>query len=235
MPQKSPKYNPYGATGGPQKQEEDQDSWMIAYGDMMTLLLVFFVLMFSISKVDPVKMQQVTESMKEAMTGAKGTTPTLKEIQEEMEQSIQDLQLQEIVSVNRDMNGISLVLKGESFFPSGSATLYPYTHAFLNEVVWQIQKTPYVVQIEGHTDNIPIRTARFPSNWELSASRAAAVVSYFERKGIPRKRMRIVGFADARPVDPKLGNTTPEARAMNRRVLITFLAEFAPETADDKW
>ncbi|HEB85271.1 MAG TPA: flagellar motor protein MotS [Bacteroidetes bacterium] len=228
MPDREPTWNPYRRTDTEDKKG-DQDSWMMSYGDMMTLLLVFFVLIVSISEVDPVKMQQVTQSLRNAVSGAQENVPTLREIEEEMLQSVKDLNLEEVVQVNRDRNGVQLMMKGESFFPSGEAILYPKTYPFLDEVAWQITKTPYLVAVEGHTDNVPIHTPQFPSNWELSGARAAAVVRYMELKhGLPRTRFRIVGFADAKPFDPELGNSTPEARARNRRVIIRFLNEFAP-------
>ncbi len=214
---------------------EDEDSWMTSYGDMMTLLLVFFVLIAAMSTIDPVRMQQVTQQMREAMTGEDVKVPTLKEIEDQLEESIEQLNLENQVAVQRDKDGVQLIMRGESFFASGSARLLPETYKFLNEVAWQIAKNPYMISVEGHTDNIPIRTSQFPSNWELSGARAAAVVRYFEQRSIPRNRMRIIGWADAKPVDPKLGNSTPAARAQNRRVVITFLNQFAQQSVDSEW
>lgn len=227
-------WNPYRKSDADDSQGES-DSWLMSYGDMMTLLLVFFVLIAAISEIDPVRMQMVTQSMRNAM-GQEQFVPTLKEIQEEMSQSVYDLNIDDMVSVERNRHGVQLLLNGESFFRPGSADLLPNTETFLNEVVWQIMKTPYLVSVEGHTDNIPISTPRYPSNWELSAARAASVVRYFEANDLPRSRFRIVGFADAQPYDPALGNSTAAARARNRRIVITFLNEFAPrETLGPEW
>ncbi|MFH0881387.1 MAG: flagellar motor protein MotB [bacterium] len=214
---------------------EDEDSWMTSYGDMMTLLLVFFVLIAAMSTIDPVRMQQVTQQMREAMSGEDIKVPTLKEIEDQLEESIEQLNLENQVAVQRDKDGVQLVMRGESFFASGSSQLLPQTYPFLNEVAWQIAKNPYMISVEGHTDNIPIRTAQFPSNWELSGARAAAVVRYFEQRSIPRDRMRIIGWSDAKPVDPSVGNSTPQARAQNRRVVITFLNEFVDKNIDSEW
>lgn len=224
-----------GGSKKPDIGKEDSDSWMTSYGDMMTLLLVFFVLIVSMSTIDPVRVQQVTQQMREAMTGEDINVPTLKEIEEELEESIEELNIEDVVKVEHSKDGVQLVMKGESFFASGSATLLPQTYSFLNEVAWQIAKNPYMVSVEGHTDNIPISTARYPSNWELSAARAASVVRYFEQRNIPRERMRIIGWADAKPVDPDLGNSTAQARAQNRRIVITFLNEFAVRSQDSDW
>ncbi|MCB2198383.1 OmpA family protein [bacterium] len=218
-----------------QKPKEDDDAWAMTYGDMMSLLLVFFILIVAISTVDPVRMQQVSQQLRESIGGKEEDVPTLKEIEQELKESISQLQIEEVVAVSRDKNGVSLVMRGESFFPSGSATLYPGTASFLNEVAWQIQKNPYMISVEGHSDNIPISTSLFPSNWELSGARAGAVVRYFESRGIRRSRMRIIGWADAKPVDPDVGNSTPQARAQNRRVVITFLNEFAERSVDSAY
>lgn len=226
-------WDPHGK--GKPVAPDEEDSWLTSYGDMMTLLLVFFVLIAAMSTIDPVRMQQVTQQMREAMTGEDIKVPTLKEIEDQLEESIEQLKLEDEVAVKRDKDGVQLIMKGESFFASGSARLYPQTYPFLNEVAWQIAKNPYMISVEGHTDNIPIRSAVFPSNWELSGARAAAVVRYFEQRSIPRNRMRIIGWADAKPVDPNVGNSTPQARAQNRRVVITFLNEFANKSVDSEW
>jgi len=232
MKKKGSYFNPFDKGDS---DNDDGDQWLTSYGDMMTLLLVFFVLLVSISTIDPVRMQHVTQQMRSAIGGDKYMVPTLKEIEENLIESIETQNLDEFVKVNRNKDGVELILQGESFFASGSATLYSDTYTFLNEIAWQISKNPYLVSIEGHTDNIPIRSDVFPSNWELSGARAAAVVRYFERRGIPRNRFRIVGWADARPVDPVIGNSTARARALNRRIIITFLNEYAQKNNSSDW
>jgi chemotaxis protein MotB len=213
----------------PKEKKEDGDIWITSYGDMMTLLLVFFVLMFAISEVDPVKMQQVTQQMRAAIGGEDEEEfgPSLKELEQQITASVEKMNISKSVQVNRNKDGVELVLSGESFFSSGNAELRVATHVFLKEVAVQIAANPYLVSIEGHTDNIPIRSQRFPSNWELSGARASAVARYFEQRGIPRTKMRIIGWADAKPVNPDLGNSTASARAQNRRIVITFLNEYA--------
>lgn len=215
------------------EKSDDSDGWITSYGDMMTLLLVFFVLLFSISTIDPIKMQQVTQQMREALGGKGQKVPTLHEIEKDLAASIENLGIGEVVKVSRDKDGVQLILRGESFFESGKAELRPKVFSFLNEIAWQIHKVPYMVSVEGHTDNVPLRPGgRYPTNWELSGARAASVVRYFETRGVERNRLRIIGWADAKPVNPKIGNSTPKARALNRRVIITFLSEFAPGYLD---
>ncbi len=219
----------------PKDKKEDGDIWITSYGDMMTLLLVFFVLMFAISEVDPVKMQQITQQMRAAIGGEDEEEfgPSLKELEQQITASVEKMNISQSVQVNRNKDGVELVLRGESFFSSGNADLRSQTHLFLREVAIQIAANPYLVSIEGHTDNIPIRSQKFLSNWELSGARASAVARYFERLGIPRSKMRIIGWADGKPINPDLGNSTASARAQNRRIVITFLNQFAGETEDD--
>ena len=209
------------------KSDEDSDSeWLVSYGDMMTLLLAFFVLLLALSDINPVKMQLVTESMNEAMGGVQ-TKPrvTLAEIQKDLEKIVREEKLESQAVVNRDLHGVTLSLKGSSFFTSGSTELLEYAVPFLSKIAGQINKVPYQIAIEGHTDNVPISSTRFASNWELSAARASTVVRFFIDRAVPSSRLRAIGYADTRPVDLQIGNQTAEARAQNRRVVILFLDE----------
>ncbi len=212
--------------GTKRRKEADDNNWLMTYGDMMTILLVFFVLLVAISEINPVKLQQITASLRNAMGTVEEHIPTLQEVEDDLISSIEEMDMQGVVNVLRDKDGVKLMIKGESFFPSGRANLYPSTSKFLSKIGVTIQESPYKVAIEGHTDNIPIHTAQFPSNWELSGARAAAVVRYFEESGLPRSRFRIAGFADTQPVNRTLANSTPAARALNRRIVISFLNEY---------
>lgn len=208
----------------PKKEGEDQ--WLMSYGDLMTLLLTFFVLMFAMSQIDPVKLQIVAQSMNRAMGGAPSEQRiTLAQIQSDLERIVQEEGLETQVEVRRDMHGVALSLKGSTFFKSGSTDLLKPAVSFLKIIAKQIQRVPYQIAVEGHTDDVPIHTAMFPSNWELSTARAGKVVRFFMQNGVPADRLRAMGFADTKPVDPKIGNRTEEARARNRRVVVLFLDE----------
>jgi chemotaxis protein MotB len=109
-------------------------------------------------------------------------------------------------------------VQDEILFASGSASIGREGTAVLKKVAAQLRKLPHTVEVQGHTDDVPVRQgARFPSNWELGAARAAAVVRLFEDEKIGKPRLRAVSFADTRPVD---SNKTPEGRARNRRIEI---------------
>lgn len=208
------------------KKADQEDGWMVSYGDMMTLLLVFFVLLVAISQIDAVRLQMVTQSMRNAMGVQSEHVPTLREIELRLDGILERLRLQERVAVTRDRQGVRLMIRGETLFASGEAHLLLSVHRVLESIGREIARTPYKVRIEGHTDSIPITTGKFPSNWELSCARAAAVARFFEERGLERRRFSVAGYAETRPVDPVLGNSTADARARNRRVVVTFLNEY---------
>lgn len=114
---------------------------------------------------------------------------------------------------------VSFRINSEILFPSGQADLSLAGISVLKKLVTVLQKNNYQITVEGHTDSIPIRSARYPSNWELSGSRAGSVVRYFEANGIDSARLRAVGYADTRPLQ---SNDTAEGRAQNRRVELTM-------------
>ena len=207
-------------------EESDSESWMLSYSDMMTLLLAFFVLLAMLSNLNPVKMQIVAKSLNRAMGGShEEPVITLAQIQADLEKIIKQEGLQSQVEVSRDRHGVALSLKGSTFFASGSTDLLGPAIPFLTKIAKQINRVPYKIAIEGHTDNVPISSARFPSNWELSAARAAKVVRFFIERGVPTDRLRAIGYADTKPVNPLIGNKTEYARSRNRRVVIIFLDE----------
>lgn len=116
--------------------------------------------------------------------------------------------------------GVSFRIPSEVLFASGEATLTPSGLAVIDRLLPAMNRVPdYTIVVEGHTDNVPIQTARFPSNWELSAARASSVVRHLEARGLNPTRLRATGYADTRPL---AANDTPEGRALNRRVEITL-------------
>jgi len=128
----------------------------------------------------------------------------------------------EMVRVKREDYWVELELNTNFMFASGSADLEDEALPVLKRVADVLNKYPNHVRVEGFTDNVPINTYVFPSNWELSAARAASVVHLFMTQGVKPERMSAVGFGEYRPV---ADNTTPEGRNRNRRVLVVVLAD----------
>jgi len=125
------------------------------------------------------------------------------------------------MSVTRSERGVTLDINASLLFEAGQASLQPAAVATLTDVAKILAEEEMPIEVEGYTDNLPIATLQFPSNWELSSARASSVVRLFIEQGVAAGRLKAIGRADNAPV---AGNDTPEGRARNRRVTITVLA-----------
>jgi len=147
--------------------------------------------------------------------------PSMKSLSKELEDEIKTGK----VEVNLEPRGLVISLKQAAFFPSGTDTIDPSTFPIIAKLAAALKELSNPLQVEGHTDSVPIHTAQFRSNWELSAARSIAMMELLAtRYGIDRQRMIIVGFADT---SPETTNDTPEGRAANRRVNIVILNKYA--------
>ncbi|OEF98758.1 hypothetical protein BHF68_00795 [Desulfuribacillus alkaliarsenatis] len=144
----------------------------------------------------------------------------LDDLYEAVQQYLEDNRLETVIAATRDDRGVTLEIRDRVLFDSGRAEIKPEGIPFLATVGRLIQGMPNPIEVEGHTDNIPISTIQFPSNWELSTARASRVIRYFiaEHEMDP-DRMTAVGYAEYRPIAP---NETADGRALNRRVLINI-------------
>jgi chemotaxis protein MotB len=202
----------------------DSDSnWLITLSDVLSLLLVFFVMFFVISKTTerPVKTdidKALNQPSKDADVQMTASTVSEK-IKDEMNSEIKKLDLEDDVSVRTVDKEVIITMKEKVTFSPGQADILNSLNPMLDNIACLIQRHPsFLVDIEGHTDNIPIRTSLYPSNWELSVARAMSVLKYFiNNHGIDPSRLSIKGNADQKPAVP---NDTPEDRAQNRRVEI---------------
>jgi chemotaxis protein MotB len=163
--------------------------------------------------------------MRRSPTGGKANAATgekrakLRNLANQLNQALAPLVNQGQVRVTEGAQGIVVDINASVLFPSGEARLNADAVRALTAVSQVLAQVDYPLAVEGHTDNIPIHTAQFPSNWELSAGRAASVVRLFVESGIDPRRLTAVGYADQRP---KADNATPEGRQENRRVAITI-------------
>ena len=211
----------------------EDTSWLLTYGDIITLLMIFFVLLFSTSKVSQEKFDQVAQSINESLNrpgpDPKSTDTVLTPLAEAqiiLEQLIKKEGLEQKMTTKLTKAGLMIELSSNTFFDSGSADVRSSMLKTLQDLSHVIQNLPtndYRVEIEGHTDNVPIRTARFPSNWELSAMRSINVLHIFEETGLPKDRITATAFAETKP---KVANTNasgvnlPQNQAKNRRVVV---------------
>jgi chemotaxis protein MotB len=220
---------------------------MVTFADMMTLLMCFFVLLLSFSTMEMAKFKTVAGFMREAfgvqrehnytaipsgqLIVAAGSAESSYEkisLMEKVKVVLEKMELEAKVEAKIDPEGVRLRIEGEALFGSGAVALQEEMAPFLEEVARLAREHQGTVVVEGHSDDRPIRTARYPSNWELSSARAGAVVRWLtEQGGVPAHRIRALGLADTRPVDT---NETVEGRARNRRVEILFEVD---ETVDE--
>ena len=131
-----------------------------------------------------------------------------------------DLIDRELVTVRRHGKWVEVEIRTDILFPSGVATLSPPAEQVLQQLADTLKPFPNAIRVEGHTDNRPINTPAFPSNWELSAARAASVVHLFTRAGMDPARLAVIGLGENRPSQ---SNATAEGRNANRRVLLVIL------------
>lgn len=207
---------------------EEQD-WLQTYADAITLLMAFFVMLVSFSKVELPQFEAVQAGIKEELGGqeTKADTPIF-ELHAKMRQVVQTVPEipAEQADVAFDDEGVVIDFASGSFFARGSARLTETAQLVLGKLRRELSVPPYDlfnVDVEGHTDDVPIRTDAFPSNWELSAARAAAVVRHLIGEGMDRTRLKAAGYADTKPKLPNrdlMGEPIPENRAENRRVSI---------------
>ena len=224
---------------GRKKQDDGGGGdWALSYGDMMTLLMVFFVLIVSFSTTELIKFRQAMGSLRGsmgAMLEQEGRAVVKKELQASVTDIDQDIMLRTLEEIERRVfemgaenafdigigqQGVNFRIGSEMLFDLGSADLKPDVQRILDIIGKVIQKFTCEVRVEGHTDNLPIRTNQFPSNWELSSARAASVVRYFvNRLKIHPTRFMAVGCGEHRPLLP---NLTAAQRKRNRRVEISL-------------
>jgi len=225
-----------------EQTSEDSQPWLMTYADMMTLLFAFFVLLYSMSSPDPVKMSAMEDAIaKEA--GIEGELKSQNEIKEEIEEIIEDMDLHNIANVIKDRRGVAIELDGDICFESASTNIQNRLKEVLNKVAQEIlmNKNDYrMVIVEGHTDSQQIPKSLknyFPTNWELSAARASSVVNYLISQGVNSGRLQASGYADRWPADVswfdvrsgkvnddiiRSQNKTQQQMNKNRRIKIVF-------------
>lgn len=250
-----------GRAGHQEEEHENHERWLISYADMITLLMVFFIVLFSMSVLDATKFKAVAESLSEQLGGgprqvdptsadADNTLPevapsgsaspsadqpseapdqeekTLEEIAAELEQAIAQAGIGDSVKIEQDPErGVVLLLTDSLLFDVGKAEILPEGQKILAKLTPLIKSRNKDVLVEGHTDNTPISTGQFPSNWELSTSRATQVLRFFIAPGgIAPERLTAAGYADTHPREGA-DNATIAGREENRRVEVILIIE----------
>lgn len=210
------------------KPKEERDEWMITYADAMTLILGFFVLILSMSMINQNKFEAVSEAINQGLLkkGEKDKISPLKDLEKNLSNTLLEHQVLPSEALEAGENYLKINLPGNILFATGSADLGDKSTRLITAIADNIKAFPlpeYNIEIEGHTDNIPIHTTRFPSNWELSSSRAISVLQVFLQQNVDDIRLKAIGYADTRPKVPNLdpqGNAIKNNQKQNRRVEI---------------
>lgn len=221
--------------------ESSAPGWMTTYGDMVTLILAFFVILFSISTVDANKFDLALLSLQKALgilpggrTVSSDSLIHMSELEWSQQTRLADIRQlmyvertmkdrlseQDAVEMHLDERGLVVRFVEDVLFDSGKADLKTSAARILKTVAGVIEPLPNHIRVEGHTDNVPINTKAFPSNWELSTARATQVIQFLLAYGISPLRLSAAGYGEYRPVET---NDTPEGRQRNRRVDIVIL------------
>jgi chemotaxis protein MotB len=271
------------------EEHTNHEAWAIPYGDLVTLLLAFFVVMYAMSSVNEGKYRVLSDSLVAAFRGSPRTLEPiqvgeksvgsgadinmtivqqamlngqpramlepapiqvtdvvsrhnrqasdnaydaeaqhdfsavleLENVAEEVERAMAGLIRDQMIVVRRHGVWVEVEIRTDILFPSGVATLSPEAQNVLKQLSETLKPFPNNIRVEGHTDNRPIKSAAFPSNWELSAARAASVVHLFTKSGMDPSRLAVIGLGEYRPAQ---SNDTEQGRNINRRVLLVILS-----------
>ena len=221
-------------------QHDNLERWLITYSDLITLLLALFIMMYTFSRQDAQKYQEAAGQLKTIFSrgsavlnsgpgpGSNAVIPLLEtepQVAQQLEQEVQRMaeakDAGHKISVFSDERGTVIRVMDKAFFDTGKADLKDTARTALMKIAPILKASHNQIMIEGHTDNVPINTTEFTSNWELSVRRATEVVRYLiETYGFPPGRISASGYAEYRPVAP---NDTGENRALNRRIEIILV------------
>ncbi len=229
-------------------EDDKPDRWLVSYADFITLLFAFFVVMYSISAVNEGKYRVLSRSLGTAfgqklspateMPGSttnnslpsalKSASPLrnveaeqMNGVAKDLSQVLDPLVQQGVIRVSQSSRGVDIEINASLLFASGAAKLTEESLRVIGAIAAVLNTQRYDLEIDGYSDDQPISSPLFPSNWELSAVRASSVARQLVSDGIAENRLRVVGFGSNNPILP---NDTPENRARNRRVELVILS-----------
>ena len=228
-----------------EEKPQNHERWLLTYSDLITLLMIFFVILYASSSINQKKYDSVSNSFKEVFGGGKNVVgeqqnppsksegdkinltkekteeEKLSQLKKEIDKSIKNAGLANSVNATLEKRGLVVSFNNRLFFDSGKAELRPECRDELIKISSILKKVPNYIRIEGYTDNLPIKTEQFKSNWQLSSARAANVSQFLVDKGaIEPEKVSAVGYSEYRPLE---SNSTEDGRIKNRRVDIVIL------------
>ncbi len=202
-----------------------RDRWLLSYADLVTLLFAFFTTMYAAGAVGADNKGRVAAAEADRGGGAEAgdgaRAGEADRLQDRLTSRLEDDVRLQRADIVRDGRGVVVSLPERATFDEGSADVSTQAQQVIRRVAGELEGQAYVLRIEGHTDNRPIRTPRFPSNWELSTARAGAVVAYLVNElGFPPERLSAAGYGE---FHPRVPNDSPDNRARNRRIDIVVI------------
>ena len=209
----------------PPPEVEEKEDWLITYADAITLLMAFMVMLLTFSEYDMPAFEEASAAIKNNLTGQENTSPT-QLLKIDVQDVVYNMQADQVVKVTTDKKGVVIELSSSAFYKPASAEMREEAIPVLEKMVQTLlapRYEAYHIDVEGHTDDVPINTEMYPSNWELSALRATRIVRFLVSQEMDPDRMKATGFADTRPKAPNRdpeGKAIPENQAKNRRVAI---------------
>jgi len=216
------------------------NAWLDTYADTITLLLTFFILLYSMSSVDTKKLNQLSDALQKslkgdvkveelsdinevAIDGEKSAEQTQEDLVKKLNETIEANSFTDVIKVREEDRGVVLQLDETILFDPGKADLKKKSQSVLNMVTKIVKDLPNDVLIEGNTDDVPMFNKEFQSNWELSTARAVSVVKYFvSEKKLDPTRFAVKGYGEYKPL---VENNSTKNRTINRRVDILIVKE----------
>jgi chemotaxis protein MotB len=223
------------------RSTDSHERWLVSYADFITLLFAFFVVMYAISSVNEGRYRvlgtaigvafretepdlrapvQIAAGRMQKRGAAEAARARKQRAEQIMQQATEALATTGEARARLEDRGVVIEIGSGALFGAGEATLRPAGRSAIASLAATLRGQALRIEVEGHTDDTPIQTAVFPSNWELSAGRASAVVRQLQESGVEPARLAAVGYGEQRPATP---NSSPEARARNRRVAIVLV------------
>lgn len=213
------------------QEDSDKDRYLITYADLITLLLGLFIILYAMSNIDVSKYQGVAAAMgsifgNESDFSSAGSDAVViprpsDKLANDLNRLIAQYNYGRSVRLEENERGVTIHILEDIMFPPGKTNLSDISKTVLSNLAVLLKNLPNDIRVEGHTDNIPINTVQYPSNWHLSVDRALSTAYYLiQNEGLSAEKVSVVGYAEYRPI---ASNDLPETRALNRRVDIVIL------------
>lgn len=235
-----------------EEEHQNHERWLLSYADFITLLMIFFIIMYAMSTLDQKKYEKLTTALNQAMGDGTAIADTgsnmggetgnglsedakLKKVKENLDKYLKENNLSASVSTTIEKRGLVLSFKDSLFFDSGKAEIRPEQIDKLitiSKIINQSIISDSYIRIEGHTDSVPMHNEIFKSNWDLSVMRASNVAQILiDKAGVKPERLSATGYGEYRP---KVDNSTAEGKSTNRRVDIIIMNSQFNEVENNK-